>query len=180
ARFVGTFTFDAGGTVDVDVTQPVFALERGDRERGLVVLTTDIGSMMPGTFEGTIRLESQLRSGQRSESAALSTSLHFNPPELYGLSATTASLGEILTVSGGGFLGGPDRPDELTLLRIEGTFTPAGGGSPEAFGPVEIPPVFVSGSEVQLVIEPELRDDALVSMLFGHARGTFMGQATPI
>src|SRR5690606_36202709 len=90
ARFVGTFTFDAGGTVDVDVTQPVFALERGDRERGLVVLTTDIGSMMPGTFEGTIRLESQLRSGQRSESAALSTSLHFNPPELYGLSATTA------------------------------------------------------------------------------------------
>ncbi|MFK7988713.1 MAG: hypothetical protein AB8I08_22020 [Sandaracinaceae bacterium] len=179
AQFTGTYTFDAGGSTDVDATLPVAPLERGDRERGVVVLTTDIGGQMPGTFEGTVALESTLRSGERSESMPVTTNLHFNGPELFGLTPQDASVGQILTISGAGFLGGDDREDELTLLRIEGMFTPAGGGSPESFSE-EIVPRWVSGQAVELLVEPEIRDDQLISQLFGHARGTFAGQATPI
>lgn len=179
ARFVGTYSFDAGGSRSVDSSLPVSPLERFDRERGVVVLTTDIGGLMPGTFDGTIQLVSILASGERTESMAVASSLHFNPPELYTLSPMNASLGQIITVGGAGFLGGNERVDELTILRIEGRFTPQ-GGSPEPFGPTEVVPRWVSGSEVQLLIEPEMRSGTLISALFGHARGTFEGMATPV
>lgn len=180
ARFAGTFTLDAGGSEAIDVELPVSPLERGDRERGVVVLTTDLGGLSPGTFDGTVQLSSRLRSGETSESSALPTTLHFNPPALFGVDPAVASLGQILQVTGGGFLGGPDRPTETTLIRLEGTFTPAGGGAPEPFGPTELVPRFESGSVVELVIEPQLEGSALVSQLFGHARGEFVGTATPI
>ncbi len=179
ARFLGTFTLDAGGASALDVTLPVAPLERRDRTRGVVVLTTDLGGLMPGTFDGTIQLLSTLRSGEHTESAALPTTLHFDPPALFGLSPTEASLGQVLKVSGGGFLGGPDRPSEATLIRLAGTFTPA-GGTPEPFAATELVPRFVSGSEVDLVIEAEVSGDTLVASLFDHARGTFEGTATPI
>lgn len=178
ARFVGTYALDAGGETPVDVSLPVAPLERRDRERGVVVLSTDLGGLMPGTFDGTVQLVSTLRSGARSESTALPTSLHFNPPELFGLEPTDAALGQILTVSGAGFLGGDARPDELTLIRVDGTFTPD-GGRPEPFAE-DLVPRWVSGSEVELILEPEVEGDQLVSRLFGHARGTFDGMATPI
>src|SRR5690606_26488518 len=68
ARFAGTFTPDGGGSTPLDVTLPVAPLSRGDRERGVIVLTTDLGGLRPGTFEGTVQLRSSLRSGQSSES----------------------------------------------------------------------------------------------------------------
>jgi hypothetical protein len=180
ARFVGTFTPDSGGSTPLDVSLPVAPLSRGERERGVVVLTTDLGGLQPGTFDGTIQLDSTLRSGDTSQSSALPTTLRFTPPALFGLDPTEAALGQILRVSGGGFLGGPDRPTEGTSLRLEGTFTPAGGGTPEPFPATDLVPRFVSGAEVLLEIEAEVRGEALVSALFGHARGTFTGTATPI
>ena len=180
AHFLGTYTLDAGGSSPVDALVPVTPLERTGRERGVGVLTTDIGGLQPGTFTGTIQLRSVLIGGARSESAALSTTLHFNPPDLYSLDPVEATVGQILTISGAGFLGGAERPDEATLIRLEGMFIPAGGEPPEAFGPEEIVPRWLSGAQVQFVVEPAIRRDVLASELFGHARGTFMGQATPI
>ncbi len=181
ARFLGDFTLDAGGSpTAVDVELPVAIFDRADRTRGVVVLTTDLGGPLPGTFVGSIQLRSRLRSGQTSESAPQDVSLHFNPPDLFSLDPTDAALGQIIRVQGAGFLGGSDRPDETTVLRIQGMFTPAGGGAPEPFGPVEIVPGFVSGNEVQLIIEVEVQRDQLVAALFGHARGAFLGTAIPI
>ena len=179
AHLVGSFTLDAGGTSGVDARLPVVPLEASNRERGVVVLTTDIGGLMPGTFDGTVQLFSRLLNGEETESATLPTTLHFNPPDLYGLDPTMASVGQILTVLGAGFLGG-SRGDETTLLRLEGVFTPADGGTPEPFGPTEIVPLWLSGSEVQLVVEPASGGDFIRSALFGHAEGAFMGTATPI
>lgn len=180
ARFVGTFTLDAGGSAPVDVSLDVTPLERGDRERGVLILSTDIGGLMPGTFDGTVQLASTLRSGERSESSALSTSLHFNPPDLYGLEPPDAAVGQILIVRGAGFLGGSARPDETTLIRLEGEFTPAGGGAAEPFAAQELVPRWVSGAEVQLTLEPVVSGDRVVAELFGHTSGTFVGLATPI
>lgn len=180
ARFVGTFTRDDGGGAGaVDVALRVAPLERVDRSRGVVVLTTDLGGLWPGTFEGTVQLRSRLRSGASSESRAIATSLHFNPPDLYALDPAEATVGQVLRVRGAGFLGGPDRPDEATLIRLEGVFTPA-DASPESFGPRELVPRYVSGAEVTIVVEPAIRRDQLASELFGHVRGRFVGTATPI
>lgn len=179
ARFVGSFMADSGDWSPIDVMLPVHPLERSDRERGVVVLTTALGGLMPGTFEGTIQLRSTLRSGETTESAALPSRLRFVPPALFAFEPMEASLGQILRVRGGGFLGGPDHPTEATVLRIEGTFTPPGGAA-EAFPPTDLVPRFVSGAEVTLELEAGVRDDALVSVLFGHPRGTFQGTATPI
>lgn len=179
ARFVGTFAPDSGGSSPIDVALSVAPLERGDRARGVIVLTTDLGGLRPGTFDGTVQLRSTLRSGETSESAVLPTTLRFTPPALFGLEPTEASLGQILRVRGGGFLGGPDRPSEATVLRIEGTFTPS-GGTAERIEPTDVVPRFVSGAEVQLELEAKVQGDVLVSTLFEHARGTFTGTATPI
>jgi len=180
AHFVGTFTEDAGGASPVDVRLPVEPLEVGDRERGIIVLTTDIGGLQPGTFDGTLQLDSELVGGETSQSLALDTTLHFNLPELYDLDPREASVGQVITVRGAGFLGGADRPDEGTFLRLQGMFTPAGGEPPEAFGPEEIVPEWVSGAAVRLEVEQDIVADQLASELFGHARGSFMGMATPI
>lgn len=180
ARFVGTFSPDAGGSTPVDVELPVVPLERGDRSRGMVVLSTDLGQLAEGTFDGTVQLTSALLSGETTESEEVAATLHFNSPDLFSLEPTDASLGQVLFVNGAGFLGGSERPDETTVLELQGTFTPAGGGEPEPFGPAEIVPRYESGNVVQMIIDVEVRRDELVSALFGHARGTFMGQATPV
>lgn len=178
ARFVGTYTVDQGGERAVDLTLPVAPLEQRDRTRGVVVLTTDLGGLTPGTFEGTVRLSSALRSGAQSESTDLETRLHFNPPTVFGVEPSVASLGQVLRVRGAGFLGGEERPDEFTDLRVDGVFTPP-TGAPEYFF-AELVPHYVSGDIVELTLVPEVRRSTLVSQLFGHARGTFTGTATPI
>jgi hypothetical protein len=179
ARFEGTFTREGGGSTPVDVRIPITLAERTARDRAIVVLTTDLGGVWPGTFEGTIRVESRLRSGASRTSDALPSALRFGRPELYSLEPRMASVGRILTIRGAGFLGGRDRPTEATIVRLSGTFTPR-GGAPEPFGPVEIVPRFISGSAAQMVVETEVRGGRLVARLFGAARGEFRGTAVPI
>lgn len=181
AHFVGTFTRDVGGAASgVDVRLPVALAERTARDRAVVVLTTDLGGVWPGTFEGTVAIESALRGATAPRTTrAIATTLHFGAPELFSVEPRMASIGQLLRVRGAGFLGGADRPRETTLLRLEGTFTPE-GGSAASFGPVELVPRFESGSDVRLVIETEVTASAVVSRLFGAARGEFVGTATPV
>lgn len=176
ACFAGTFTRDGGGSSAVDACLPVALLERTARDRAVVVLTTALGGIWPGTFEGTMSITSTLRGGALRTIDPIATTLRFGRPELYSLSPSMASLGQVLVVRGAGLLGGAS---EATILRVEGTFTPL-GGSAAAFGPQELVPAFVSGDEVRLTLEAEDRGGALVARLFGAARGSFSGTATPI
>lgn len=180
AHFEGTFTRELGGaTSAIDVRLPVALLERTARDRAVVVLTTELGGVWPGSFEGTMQLESQLRRGGIRTTDALATSLRFGVPQLFSVEPRMASVGQLLRVRGAGFLGGADRPTEITIIRLVGTFTPQ-GGTATSFGPVELVPRFESGIEVRLVIETEVAAGAVVARLFGAARGTFEGTATPI
>ncbi|WP_169791415.1 hypothetical protein [Sandaracinus amylolyticus] len=180
AHFEGTFTRELGGaTSAVDARLPITLAERTARDRGIVVLTTDLGGVWPGTFEGTMRLESTLEGGQGRDTAPVATTLRFGGPELFSVEPRMASLGQLLRVRGAGFLGGRDRPSETSLIRLEGTFTPQ-GGTAQTLDALELVPRFVSGAEVRLVIETEVREDVVVAALFGAARGEFVGTATPI
>lgn len=176
AVFVGTFVPDAGGEVAVDARIPVLQAEPGDRTRGAVPLTTDIGGVSPGDFSGTVHLASRL-SGTTRETEPIAVALSFQSPAFFEITPTVASLESIVTVRGGGFLGGAG--DEVTLMRVMGTFTPE-GGSAVPFGPEELVFDWRSGSELGWTIESVNEGDVLVSRLFGAERGRFVGTLTPV
>lgn len=178
AHVVGTFTPTAGVPAAIDARVPVDLVDRTSRARGVVLLTTDLGGNRTGALTGTITLESAPRSGAPSESAAQPVAVRFLAPELYAFDPDAAALGHVVSLRGAGFLGGAARPDETTLVRIDGAFTPTGGtASPWS---MELVPIWASGSDVRFVIETSVVGDALVAQLFGAARGTLEGTATPI
>lgn len=174
----GDFVREGGASSAVDVRLPVSLVDRTDRSRGVVVLTTDLGGAFPGTLTGTARLERTLGSGAMVATDPQDVALTFRPPELFSFDGAMAAIGRLVTVRGAGFLGGADRPTETTLLRIDGMFTPQGGSASPLRG--ELVPRFVSGAEVRVAIETEVRDGAVIARLFGAQRGTFEGTATPI
>lgn len=176
ARFVGDFVPDGGASRSVDARLPVVLADESSRRRGVLTLTTDIGGPEPGVFDGTLTLASQLRAGPRSESAAMATSLTFLPPEVFAVTPTEVSLEQIVRVRGAGFLGGDDA---VTVLRAAGTLTPE-GGSATPVGPTELILGFESGSELAGPLRAVVRDNQLVSEIFGIQRGRFDGTITPI
>lgn len=176
AHVVGTFT-PAGGTgVPIDVRLPAELADLSGRDRAVMVLGTELGgpTLREGRLEGTMTLETE--SGASTPEASLS--LDFAAPELFALDPTSASVGRIVTVRGAGFLGRPGRSDETTILRVAATFTPE-GGSAAAFD-MELVPVWTSGAELGLVIEPRIQDGQVVASLFGAQRGVLAGTATPV
>lgn len=179
ARFEGTFTPDGGTALPVTALLPVTQAEAFARDRGLVRLTTALGGLAVGEFTGTVTLESELTGGSTSTSATLDVTLRFGAPELFALEPNAAALEQVLTVRGAGFLGGPDEPDEATVIRLTGMFTPH-GGSAMPFGPSELVLFWVSGQEMRTIIEAMVMDRELVSSVFGSRRGAFMGTAVPV
>jgi len=148
----GDFVRDGGGAATpVDAMLPVSMVDRGDRGRGVVVLSTDLGGVFPGSLTGTARLERTLSGGAMASTPTQSVALRFLPPELYSFDGAMASVGRLVTVRGAGFLGGADRPTETTLIRIDGSFTPQGGAASPLRG--EPVPRFVSGSDVRVLHE---------------------------
>ncbi len=146
----------------------------------MLLLTTAVGGVEPGTFDGTIVVASTMGSGHQSAARPLATSLHFGTPRALNVSPTAVSLEQIITVDGAGsLLGGPDAPDEATVIRIEGQLD-TDGGLATTFGPQDLVLRWMSGDEVQGVLDSEAQGGTLVSRLFGIQRGTFAGTAVPV
>lgn len=174
----GELVREGGTRVDVAARLPVTPVELADRRRGVVVLTTELGGVFPGVLTASAHLERTLTGGMLTRTSPMPFTLTFERPELFSFDAATASVGRLVTVRGAGFLGGAERPTETTLLRIAGNFTPSGGSSRSVTG--ELVPRFVSGAEVRIVLETEVRSGEVVSRLFGAQRGVFEGTVTPI
>ncbi len=176
ARFEGTFTPDGGSSRTVNIALPVLPAEDGNRQRGVVVLTTAIGGSEPGEFSGDISLESTVGfTGTITNSGTQSTTLFFQPPVIFEVTPQDLTLEQLVRVRGAGFLGG----DEVTLLRATGTLTPA-GGSGIPVGPAELVLGFQSGAELVGPLTSTVVDDILVSELFAIREGRFEGTVIPI
>lgn len=178
AHVVGTFTPASGAPIDIDVRLPLSLVDRTSRGRAVVVLSTELGRNTLGALVGTLALESTLAGGRMRSTETQPVNVRFLGPELYAFDPDLASVGETVRLRGAGFLGGDDHPDETTLVRIEGTFTPQGGTA--APFSRELVPELESGVALRLVIENRVEGGRLVSTLFGAARGTLEGLATPI
>lgn len=180
AHVVADFTPDAGSPTPIDVQLPMELADLGARDRGVLVLGTELGGsvLRTGTLVGTITLESTLASGEVRSTPGTSLDLTFASPELYALDPPLASVGQIVSVRGAGFLGRPGRASETTLLRVSATFTPEGGSA--APFDMELVPSWTSGAEVGLVLDGRVEAGVLVASLFGAQRGVLAGTATPI
>jgi len=177
ALFEGTWSDDAGDT-PVSLLLPAELVEPADRTRAAVRLGTELGGLGPGDFEGTIRLRQTLLSGSSDESARIDLSLSFQAPTLFALETHSAVLGEHVYFSGGGLVGAPGT-DDVTLLRLSGDLRDSDGVLVD-FPTTEIVASWWAGDRVSLPLEFEVRDDALVSTLFGLRTGRFEGTVTPI
>jgi hypothetical protein len=105
--------------------------------------------------------------------------LDFVPPEVFAVEPGVASLGRILLVRGAGFLGEEGGRDEATVLVWDGTFTDASGAA-TPLDRVEVVPDLAGNDLARWTLAAEVRGDALVSTLFGAARGRFEGTLTPL
>jgi len=179
ARFEGDYTYEDGSRISIDARLPVTLAEEFSRDRGVLVLSTALGGVKSGEFLGEVSLESRTLTGGRSSSERWRSRLQFQPPTVYGIEPALGSLEQLLDLRGAGFVGGDTARDEVTLVRLEGMFSPTGSRA-RRFGPEELVLGYRSGQSLEFRLESEERGGRLISTLFGETSGRFEGQVTPL
>lgn len=162
------------------VTEP-FALF--DRSRVVFPFSPYVGGIMPGSFTGSVMLinrHSALAGGVELGTDSLATANSIIEPTVVSFAPATASLGQYVDVSGGGFVGvRPGESDSMlatTIIELSGTFTPT--GEPAIPADLTLVPQFVSGQLVRYVVNED--DDLGQSIDLRQVAGSFTGTATPL
>jgi hypothetical protein len=181
----GVFERDDGGTETVTgVVVPVALVTPTDRARGTFRWAPAIGGIRPGAFFGTVTPRNRHLDGTVVDGAPL------------GVSQETISLGQLVDVTGRGFVGTTDldggaEDEGLTILRLDGEFTPCtgGGGSgvalncnnpPVPVDGLDLHPVYAAGSLVRYPVVFSNAGGVLHAVDFASQRGTFEGTITPV
>jgi hypothetical protein len=107
-----------------DVELPARPLAPGDRSRVAVRLVPELFGLQPGVFNGRARVENRLAGGTVRAASERTIAITMVRPRISSVTPGAASLGQIVTLAGGGFIGGPGRDDEVTLVRLRGSFRP--------------------------------------------------------
>jgi len=143
-----------------------------DRERGTFAFAPEIAGIEPGRFEGSVRLRNRHTDGAVLDSPSIGVAYDLQRPIVYGASTNEASLGQYVTIDGGGFVGG----EGSTLLDFVGTFTSDATGDTIDVDELLLPE-FVDGHTIRYVIS---ESDALGQLLdVRYDAGTFEGMVTP-
>lgn len=176
----GTYTTGEGEVFEATAVHSVASLaEARSRTRATSPLPTRFGSIRPGTFDGTITVVNRHASGQELATAPADVLFEIGLPEVFGSDPPTATIGQILHIRGAGFVGGEDG-NEVTVIRLDGTFEPP-GGEPIPLEGREFVPGFASGEELRYSLLPRVSDDGqIVSLDFAANRGVFRGTASPV
>ena len=146
-----------------------------DRTRVAFPFSPAIAGIKPGSFSGDVVVRNVFAGGDYKAAGTLPLVATIVKPQISGVSPTSASLGQLVDVSGAGFVG--EASDEVTLLHLVGTFTPDGGGKA---APVDLMlvPHFAEGRKLRYVLDEA---DALGRLIdLRRVSGRFIGQATPI
>ena len=121
-----------------------------DRTHAKFPYATAISGIQPGTFTGTLKLRNVFPDGHNIESTPKNVTWSIGPPMLSDATPGAASLGQYVFFHGGGFVGGAS--DELTLLRVEGTFQPENGGATQPVS-ITLVPDFQGGQTARYVLD---------------------------
>jgi hypothetical protein len=157
---------------------------RLDRKHLGLALSPDIFGILPGRFEGTLRLVNAHADGTDIASEPLPITLTLSRPTITALSPSTASRGQYLTFVGRGFATSDGLFQSATIIALEGIFTPR-RGAPEVFtGPTTLfiyPEDLDDDGHFVTVLGATAPTDTTSSLAaLGHTAGRFVGTATPL
>ncbi|MCC6662446.1 MAG: hypothetical protein IT375_01820 [Polyangiaceae bacterium] len=141
-----------------------------------------IAGIEPGLFKGSVRLRSDHKvSGPTSETAQIPIQIQLVSTTLTSFSPPSASLGQFVEITGGGFVGKNPEVDDptamTTRIQLVGTFTATGAPSGKPVT-LELITEYVSGRLVRYVLNEE---DALGQAAdLRTVTGVFKGTAKPV
>ncbi len=150
-----------------------------DRTRAQFIFSPVIGGIHPGHFDGTLKVVNMLAGGP-AQGGSVPFAVTLAKPSILGFTPASASLGQYVEISGGGFIGAAS--DEVTLIHLVGQFVP--DRAPTQMVPVDLRLVtsFVQGTHARYVLdETDALGKALVNIGgIRYGAGQFSGQASPI
>ncbi|MBX3184995.1 MAG: hypothetical protein KF915_20400 [Polyangiaceae bacterium] len=152
---------------------PVTAFQR---DRAAFPLAPRVVGIHPGRFTGQLTVQNRGRV-RTTEQGPVSLVLDVIGARVLGVGPLSASLGQRVTLSGGGFVGPSDDDPTAALTRVSlvGDFVARGGRAPVSF---ELIPEFMSGGSLRYVVNEEDELGALADLRTGQ--GSFEGTVTPI
>ena len=146
-----------------------------DRQHLLLPFSPAIAGIAPGSFVGQVTVENRLHDGSVLRTPQRSLRATLEKPEIDSVTPTAASLGQLVDMQGGGFVG--EAADEVTLLHLTGSFTRDGTTKPAPVD-LQLVPRFVDGSHLRYVLD---EDDALGKTIdLRRISGSFTGNLTPV
>jgi len=154
-----------------------------DQRTGLSFsLTPDVLGVVPGRFEGDLRVVNSTPDGQTTTSEALAVDLPLRAPFVSGLEPQAASRGQWVRISGRGFVAPDGLLQAAMVLVLEGTFTPRGGAPLPLEGPnalTLVPDLQVDNQMVSAVLRVSKDADGNLAGL-GLVAGRFEGTVSPL
>ena len=175
--FTGCYYVDDRGPC-LAVDARVAARAGATRERVEIPLTPDAVGILPGRFDGELRLVNVHADGEeRDADPVVVVDATLRPPEVDALTPTGASLGQWVEVTGGGFVGPTDAdPSAITLLDLDGVFRVDGG--PPIDVRFTLIPEMLDGRTLRYVVNES--DDLGRAVDLRSRQGRFDGTATPV
>lgn len=145
-------------------------------------LTPDVLGVVPGSFEGEVRVVNNAGDGTVTTSEPLSLNVPLAPPMVSAITPAAASRGQWIRIEGRGFTPPDGLLQAATVLVLEGTFTVRGGPTVPLAGPsaiVLVPDIQIDNQHLSAVLRVERDTDGNLSGL-GLRAGRFEGTITPV
>jgi hypothetical protein len=171
----GIMELPDGSQKNVEVEVPLEVNNNGGRNSGTFLFVPEIGGIEPGTLVADLKFVNRATEWTRI-SETVNVQIDLLPSYVIGWNPTSTTLGGIVTISGGGFIGRDS--DETFYLHFSGTVTPRGGAPVDLDG--DLFPVFIDGETASYSVIPVARDRKLISENFGIQTGTLNGSVTPV
>lgn len=176
ARLAGCFTPEAGGGCRPlpEIELPMTPEDPLARDRSGFAFSPKVAGIQPGSFTGTVTVVNRQPGGAPAAAGALGASYDLVTSQIFGVEPASASLGQYVFVSGGGFVGGEG--GAATVIELAGTFRKTGGSAVPAS--LTLIPEFVEGRLVRYVVNTD--DELGASLDLRNETGQFTGTATPV
>jgi hypothetical protein len=145
------------------------------RQKRSLPFAPEIAGIRPGTWTGTVTVENRQQGRSAVLAGALPLTVTLKKPAVRAVAPAAVSVGQYVFIDGGGFVG--EAGDEVTLLRLSGTFL-AAGASTSAPVDIKLVPKVLSGTRARYVLDEA---DALGQLVdLRKVSGSFTGKVIPI
>jgi hypothetical protein len=125
AHVTGCFQPDGTSTCNPVAPEdiPLVPADPLSRTKGTFALSPAIAGIKPGSFQGQVVIANQQMGQAEADANPMDASYTLVTSQIFSVDPQSASLGQYVFVHGGGFVGGTDGNNALTVVELQGTFT---------------------------------------------------------